>query len=149
MPTRNTTKKTALFHAKKLDVMCDLFVRSVFAGQNMGFPTARDSAIASEVAWAMLNDAVKDQPPSVGTPSEIKMILEHRRSLRSVVDQAMAGLERDPGVAALDASYQKAFGLISSTKLREAFDLGRACACRLGALLAAEGTLERPEDVFS
>jgi myo-inositol 2-dehydrogenase/D-chiro-inositol 1-dehydrogenase len=80
----NTTmKKTALFNDKKLDVMCDLFVRSVFAGKNLGCPTARDSVIASDVAWAMLHDAVKNQPPSVGSPNEIKLILEHRRSLRS------------------------------------------------------------------
>jgi myo-inositol 2-dehydrogenase/D-chiro-inositol 1-dehydrogenase len=80
----NTTmKKTAMFNDKKLDVMCDLFARSIIAGKNLGYPTARDSAIASDVSWAMLNDAVKNQPPSVGTPSEVKMILEHRRSLRS------------------------------------------------------------------
>jgi myo-inositol 2-dehydrogenase/D-chiro-inositol 1-dehydrogenase len=79
----STMRKTAMFNDKKLDVMCDLFARSVLAGKNLGFPTARDSVIASDVAWAMLHDAVKNRPPSVGTPSEIKMILEHRRSLRS------------------------------------------------------------------
>ena len=42
-----------------------------------------DSAIASEVAWAMLHDAVNHQPPSIGTNSELQMILRHRRSLRS------------------------------------------------------------------
>jgi predicted dehydrogenase len=80
----NTTlTKTAMFNDKKLDVMCDIFAKSVMAGRNMGFPTARDSAIASEVAWAMLEDAVKNTPPAVGTPQELKMILEHRRSLRN------------------------------------------------------------------
>ncbi len=78
-----TVKKTALFNDKKLDVMCEIFAKSIAAGKNMGFPTPRDSAIASEVAWAMLHDAVKNNPPSVGTPNEIKMILEHRKSLRS------------------------------------------------------------------
>jgi myo-inositol 2-dehydrogenase/D-chiro-inositol 1-dehydrogenase len=80
----NTTmKKTAMFNDKKLDVMCDIFAKSIVAGKNLGYPTPRDSAIASEVAWSMLYDAVKNNPPSVGTPSEIKMILQHRRSLRS------------------------------------------------------------------
>lgn len=51
--------------------------------------------------------------------------IERRQSLRSAVDQAMASLERDPGLASLDASYQKAFGLITSTKLREALDLSK------------------------
>ncbi len=79
----NTVHKTALFNDKKLDVLCDIFARSIAAGKNIGFPTARDSAIASEVAWAMLNDAIKQNPPSVGTQAEMKMILENRRSLRS------------------------------------------------------------------
>jgi predicted dehydrogenase len=80
----NTTmSKTAMFNDKKLDVMCDLFARSVLAGKNLGVPTARDSAVASEVSWAMLNDAVRQQPPVVGTKREMQMILQHRRSLRT------------------------------------------------------------------
>jgi predicted dehydrogenase len=78
-----TTRKTALFNDKKLDVMCDIFARSIQTGKNLGCPTARDSAIASEVAWAMLNDAVKNDPPSVGTANDIKQILQHRKSLRT------------------------------------------------------------------
>lgn len=77
-----TLRKTALFNDKKLDVMCDVFARSVQAGKNLGFPTARDSAIASEVSWAMLKDAVANVPPVVGTKHEMQEILKHRRSLR-------------------------------------------------------------------
>jgi hypothetical protein len=80
---RRTLQKTAPFNDKKLDVMCDIFARSIKAGKNLGFPTVRDGAIASEVAWAMLRDAVKNNPPKVGTPAELEMILKHRRSLRS------------------------------------------------------------------
>jgi predicted dehydrogenase len=80
----NTTlRKTALFNDKKLDVMCDIFAKSIVAGKNMGYPTARDSVIASEVAWGMLHDATKNDPPSIGSASVIKTILQHRRSLRS------------------------------------------------------------------
>ncbi len=80
----NTTlRKTALFNDKKLDVMCDVFARSIAARKNLGFPTARDSAIASQAAWAMLADAMKNDPPAVGTQAEMKKILEHRRTLRS------------------------------------------------------------------
>jgi len=78
-----THRKTSMFNDKKLDVMCDIFAKSIAAGRNMGYPTPRDSAVASEIAWAMLDDAVKNNPPSVGTAREIKMILQHRRSLRS------------------------------------------------------------------
>jgi predicted dehydrogenase len=78
-----TVRKTGLFNDKKLDVMCDVFAKSILAGKNMGLPTARDSAIASDVSWSMLNDAVKNSPPVVGTKKEMQTILQHRRSLRS------------------------------------------------------------------
>jgi len=78
---RNTRCKTAAFNDKKLDVMVDVFARSILAGKNLGFPEARDSVIASEVSWAMLNDAVAHVPPARGTPEEMQQILEHRRGL--------------------------------------------------------------------
>jgi hypothetical protein len=76
-----TLHKTAPFNDKKLDVMVDVFGRSVLQGTNLGFPRARDSVIASEVSWAMLNDAIAHQPPVRGTPEEMQQILEHRRNL--------------------------------------------------------------------
>ncbi|HEX8324109.1 MAG TPA: Gfo/Idh/MocA family oxidoreductase [Tepidisphaeraceae bacterium] len=78
-----TTRKTALFNDKKLDVMCDVFARSVLAGKNLGVPTARDSAAASEMAWKMLHDAEANALPSIGTKRELKQIQEHRKTLRS------------------------------------------------------------------
>ena len=76
-----TLLKTAPFNDKKLDVMVDVFARSVIAGKNLGFPQARDSVIASEVSWAMLNDAIAHQPPVRGKQEEMQQILEHRRNL--------------------------------------------------------------------
>jgi predicted dehydrogenase len=76
-----TMQKTAPFNDKKLDVMVDVFGRSILAGKNLGFPQARDSVIASEVSWAMLNDAIANEPPVRGTPEEMQQILEHRRKL--------------------------------------------------------------------
>ena len=78
----DTVRRSAPFGDKKLDVMINLFGRSLLAGKNLGFPVARDSVIASEVSWAMLNDAIKNSPPAVGTSREMQEILEHRRSLR-------------------------------------------------------------------
>ncbi len=69
------------FNDKKLNVMVDVFARSILAGNNLGFPEARDSVIASEVSWAMLNDAIEHVPPVRGTPEEMQQILEHRRNL--------------------------------------------------------------------
>jgi len=74
-------QKTADFNDKKLDVMLDVFARSIFAGKNLGFPEARDAVIASEVSWAMLNDAIANGSPVRGTPQEMRQILEHRRTL--------------------------------------------------------------------
>lgn len=81
--THVTSAKTSLFNDKKLDVLCDVFARSIIAGKNLGFPIARDSAIASEVAWAMLNDAVAYNPPARGTKKEMDQILAHRRTMRN------------------------------------------------------------------
>ena len=78
---RETLQKTAPFNDKKLDVMVDVFGRSILAGKNLGFPQARDSVIASEVSWAMLKDAISHVPPVRGTPEEMHAILEHRRHL--------------------------------------------------------------------
>ena len=61
--------------------MVDVFARSVLAGKNLGFPQARDSVIASEVSWAMLNDAIANIPPVRGTPEEMQQILEQRKRL--------------------------------------------------------------------
>lgn len=76
-----TLRKTAPFNDKKLDVMVDVFGRSILAGKNLDMPQARDSVIASEVSWAMLNDAISHVPPARGTPEEMQEILEKRRGL--------------------------------------------------------------------
>jgi myo-inositol 2-dehydrogenase/D-chiro-inositol 1-dehydrogenase len=78
-----TVKKTGPFNDKKLDVMIEVFARSVAAQKNLGFPTARDAVIASEVSWAMLNQAIANGPPVVGSKKDLQQILQHRRSLRS------------------------------------------------------------------
>jgi hypothetical protein len=79
----NTLHKTGAFNDKKLDVMVDIFGRSILAGRNLGFPEARDAVIASEVSWAMLDNAVLNTAPVRGTPEEMQQILEHRRSLEN------------------------------------------------------------------
>ncbi len=78
---RRTLKKTAAYNDKKLDVMVDVFARSVFAGKNLGFPEARDSVIASEISWAILDDAMMNVPPVRGAPTEMHRILDRRRHL--------------------------------------------------------------------
>jgi myo-inositol 2-dehydrogenase/D-chiro-inositol 1-dehydrogenase len=78
---RNTLQKMSAFNDKKLDVMVDVFGRSIVVGRNLGFPQARDSVVASEVSWAMLNDAVANIAPMRGTEKEMREILEQRRKM--------------------------------------------------------------------
>jgi predicted dehydrogenase len=78
---RETLQKTGPFNDKKLDVMVEVFARSILEGRNMGFPMARDAVIASEVSWAMLKDAMAKDPPVRGTAEEMEQILEHRRKM--------------------------------------------------------------------
>ncbi len=92
----NTLQKTAAFNDKKLDVMVDIFGRSILAGRNLGFPEARDAVVASEVSWAMLDDAIANIPPVRGTPAEMHQILEHRRNLQNGFGLPVRS--RQPGV---------------------------------------------------
>jgi hypothetical protein len=78
-----TIRKTAPFNDKKLDVMVDVFGRSILAGKNLGAPQARDSVIASEISWLMLNDAILNSPPVRGTREEMLQILERRSNMLS------------------------------------------------------------------
>ena len=66
------------YASRSLDRLCDRFARSVLARRNLGCPTARDAVTASTVAWAMLRDAIRGQPPSIGSPDEMRAILEQR-----------------------------------------------------------------------
>jgi myo-inositol 2-dehydrogenase/D-chiro-inositol 1-dehydrogenase len=124
--TDTTIMKTAAFNDKKLDVMVDLFARSLVAGKNVGFPTPRDSVVASEVAWAMLDDAVKNSPPAVGQLHELEEILQHRRNLRSGYGLPLRHTEK--AVAAMGHRQEAAAcgeDLCQSTKTRLTTD---ACA---------------------
>ena len=50
---------------------------------------------------------------------------ERRRSLLGVVDEHFKSVEKSDSINAMDSFYQAAYGLISSRKAREAFDLNK------------------------
>ncbi|MDR0834476.1 MAG: Gfo/Idh/MocA family oxidoreductase [Candidatus Symbiothrix sp.] len=77
-----TETKTADFNNKKIDVLVDVFAQSVIAGKNLGYPTVKDSVIASDMAWKMLDDAVKNGAPCIGRPEEMDAIIARRRTLK-------------------------------------------------------------------
>lgn len=76
-----TLKLVDTFNDKKIDVLCDVFGRSLLAGKNLGYPVVRDSVIASDMAWKMYYDAVKNTPPKMGTLEDLEAIKQHRRTL--------------------------------------------------------------------
>jgi myo-inositol 2-dehydrogenase/D-chiro-inositol 1-dehydrogenase len=78
----HTIKKTDDFNEKKIDVIVDIFAKSIFAGKNLGFPTVRDSVIASDMAWKIFDDAVKNGAPSIGKEEDMDEIMERRRGLK-------------------------------------------------------------------
>lgn len=71
------------FNDKKIDVLCEVFANSVLSGRNEGFPVARDSVVASEYAWKMLQNAVENKPPAVGKPEDLEEIRAYRRTLKN------------------------------------------------------------------
>jgi myo-inositol 2-dehydrogenase/D-chiro-inositol 1-dehydrogenase len=78
-----TIKQTDDFNDKKIDVIVDVFARSVLAGENLGFPTVRDSVIASDMAWKMLENAATNELPCIGKTEDMDEILARRRTLRN------------------------------------------------------------------
>jgi predicted dehydrogenase len=77
-----STRNTGPYGGKKLDVLCENFARSLDAGRALSLPIARDSVIASQVAQEMLDFAAQDDPPVIGSPAEMQLILDHRAELR-------------------------------------------------------------------
>ncbi|MDR3366514.1 MAG: Gfo/Idh/MocA family oxidoreductase [Prevotellaceae bacterium] len=77
----NTIKKTDDFNNKKIDILVDVFAKSVLAGENLGYPTLKDSVIASDMAWKMFNDAVSNGSPCIGRPEEMDEIMARRQTL--------------------------------------------------------------------
>ncbi|MDR1758092.1 MAG: Gfo/Idh/MocA family oxidoreductase [Bacteroidales bacterium] len=76
-----TERKTLDFGDKKTDVMVDVLGKSILAGKNLGFPVVRDSVIASDMAWKMFQDAVKNGAPCIGTPAELEEIYDRRKNM--------------------------------------------------------------------
>ncbi len=76
-----TEKIVKNFGDKKLDVLVDVLARSIHAGRNLGFPEVRDSVIASEMSWKMLEDAVRNGAPCIGSPKEMDEIMARRRTM--------------------------------------------------------------------
>ncbi|MDR0667644.1 MAG: Gfo/Idh/MocA family oxidoreductase [Prevotellaceae bacterium] len=77
-----TIVKTDGFKDKKVDIMIDVFARSILAGRNLGYPTVEDSVIASDMAWKMFDDAVKNGAPCIGSPDDMEEILRRRRTMK-------------------------------------------------------------------
>ncbi len=78
----NTTIiKTREFGDKKIDILVDIFARSVIEKKNLGFPTVKDSVVASGMAWKMFDDAIKNGAPCIGKTTDMNEILERRKLL--------------------------------------------------------------------
>ena len=71
------------FGGKNIDRLIEEMAVSIHTGvRDPQMPTFRDSAIASQNAWNMLEDARQNDLPSIGTHEELEEILEYRRNLK-------------------------------------------------------------------
>jgi len=48
----------------------------------LGFPTVKDSVIASDIAWKMHYDAIKNGAPCIGKVEDMIEIVERRKTLK-------------------------------------------------------------------
>lgn len=79
-----TIREERAFGGKNIDMLCDLFVRSIQAGKlDPALPTLRDSAIASEYAWKFLDDARENDLPAIGSTETLEKIRERRRNMKN------------------------------------------------------------------
>ena len=68
---------------KNIDVLLDQMTQSITTGQrHPDMPRLRDSAIASEMAWKMLEDARSHEMPAIGNNDELEQIRERRRTMK-------------------------------------------------------------------
>ena len=68
---------------KNIDVLLDQMAQSITTGQrHPEMPCLRDSAIASEIAWKMLENARCHEMPAIGNNDELEQILERRRTMK-------------------------------------------------------------------
>lgn len=68
---------------KNIDVLIRQMADSILSGQrDANMPRLRDSAMASEYAWKMLEDARTHEMPAIGTLDELERIRERRRNLK-------------------------------------------------------------------
>lgn len=70
------------YGGKNIDTMCERFAESIDSGvRHPALPCLRDAAIASDYAWRFLEDACRNELPSIGTPETLEQILERRRTM--------------------------------------------------------------------
>lgn len=70
------------FGGKNIDVLCKLFAESIEKDRlHPQLPTMRDSAIASEYAWAFLENSYNNDLPSIGNTKTLEQIWERRKTM--------------------------------------------------------------------
>ncbi len=80
----NVTERIERPHGgKNIDVIVEQMAESISSGRrHPDMPRFSDSAIASEMAWRMLDDARCHEMPAIGTLDELEAIRERRRNLK-------------------------------------------------------------------
>ena len=78
-----TTERIERPHGgKNIEVLLTQMAESIDAGEHhIDMPRLRDSAIASEYAWRMVEDACSHELPAIGTLDELELIRERRRHM--------------------------------------------------------------------
>jgi predicted dehydrogenase len=102
--TSRTETKRGPYEGKKLDVLARQLAESLDAGRNVGFPTARDSVVASRISQAMLDFARDHAAPVVGTSDDLARVLRHKATLRAAGRAFPEGVPHSPAVAAQGAA---------------------------------------------
>jgi predicted dehydrogenase len=69
---------------KNIDVLCDLFAKSIESGKRSEeLPRFRDAALASQYAWKFFRDSLTHDLPAIGDLKTLEQIRERRRTMKN------------------------------------------------------------------
>lgn len=119
---------TAYLMGRKTDLPPFAVLPELMGAGGGGMPNGQAGGFLGKAYDPFVLNADPSKPdfvvPDLLPPKQIgEARLDRRRKMRDVVDQTIAGFEKNENAQLLDSSFQSAFRIITSAQARDAFDL--------------------------
>src|SRR3989475_5130025 len=115
---------------RRNELPANVILPEVMGPTGGGLPHGQDAGFLGKALDPFVlnaDPAKKDfKVPDLLPPSEIgEARLQRRRELRQIVDQAVRDFDASPSAQLMDANFESAYRLMTSSRAREAFDLNQ------------------------